>query len=76
MSTRTLGLDLGGTNIKVAVLDGAAVVGRRQVAAGADEGPAVVMANVAAAGVAAVAQWGPIDGGRLGRARALRRRHR
>jgi len=70
-SSRWLGLDLGGTNIKVAVvardtgldedshLD---VVGRRQLASAADRGPPAVMSSLLSAGIDAATRWGPVAG--------------
>jgi glucokinase len=71
MKTRWLGLDLGGTNIKVAVLGGenasaVDVVGCDSQPAGAEHGPATVIDNLAAAGCRAIERWGPIDGAAVG----------
>ncbi len=67
---RWLGLDLGGTNIKVAVLatDGSAttVVGVDQRPAEADLGPDTVLANLGAAGAAAIERWGEVAGAAVG----------
>ncbi|CAN5548675.1 ROK family protein [soil metagenome] len=75
--SRWLGLDLGGTNIKVVVIDRAAeasdepgsrdpVVGQDQYAADAASGPGAVTANLVAAGRDAIERWGPVDGAGLG----------
>jgi glucokinase len=68
---RWLGLDLGGTNIKVAVLsidDGGTptVVGLDQRVAEADLGPARVLDNLAAAGAAAIGRYGNVAGAAIG----------
>jgi glucokinase len=67
---RYLGLDLGGTNIKVAVVTGDPtqpdVVGCDQSPAGAEDGPAAVIANLAAAGRDAIERWGPVSGAAVG----------
>lgn len=67
MTARWLGLDLGGTNIKVAVVEsgenGAVdVVGNDQLPAGADQGPPAVIGNLADAGSEAIGRWGPVAG--------------
>jgi glucokinase len=64
---RWLGLDLGGTNIKVAVLAGdrggpVEVVGSDSQPCGAHDGPPAVIENLAAAGRRAIERWGPIAG--------------
>lgn len=70
-SSRWLGLDLGGTNIKVAVIERdlddrssrhVDVVGRRQVPAEAGRGPYAVVERLVAAGMDAAQRWGPITG--------------
>src|SRR5262245_2821528 len=70
---RHLGLDLGGTNIKLAVLESAVDDGRRggggdpgiawthSAPTRAEEGPAAVVARLGALGRAAMAEQGPID---------------
>lgn len=72
---RWLGLDLGGTNIKVAVieceLDGrqgsqVEVVGRHQVPAVAERGPLAVIDRLIEAGTEAVQRWGRITGAGVG----------
>jgi glucokinase len=70
-SPRWLGLDLGGTNIKVAVVearpaDDPEVVALDQRPAHADRGPDAVVAEVAAAGCDAVQRWGPVAGAGVG----------
>jgi glucokinase len=68
MTQRWLGLDLGGTYIKAAVLvsdgdgDDPELVGCDQRDAGAEHGPQVVVANLAAAGRDAIERWGPVRG--------------
>jgi glucokinase len=67
--SRFLGLDLGGTNIKVAVVESGAephVIGCDDRSAGAEGGPAAVIANLAAAGHEAIRQWGPVEGAAVG----------
>jgi glucokinase len=70
MSQRWLGLDLGGTNIKVAVIEGDPhlphIVGCEQCPAGAEDGPATVIDNLAAAGRHAIERWGPVAGVAVG----------
>jgi glucokinase len=65
-----LGLDLGGTNIKVAVVTGGddtpEIIGCDQRHAGAEDGPATVIANLAAAGLDAIDRWGPVSGAAVG----------
>jgi glucokinase len=68
---RCLGLDLGGTNIKAAVvaIDASGrvdVLGCDQQPSGADSGPPTVLANLAAAGAEAIARWGPVDAAAVG----------
>ena len=67
---RWLGLDLGGTYIKAAVLgtDGSAttIVGLDRCPAGADLGPDAVLTNLGAAGAAAIERWGPVAGAAVG----------
>jgi glucokinase len=67
---RFLGLDLGGTNIKVAVVTGHPeephVIGCDERPAGAEDGPAAVVANLAAAGRDAIERWGPVAGAAVG----------
>jgi glucokinase len=58
---RTVGLDLGGTNIKVAVVDGSDIIHTGQVETHSDEGPKAVVRRIAEAGRAAMAAHGPID---------------
>jgi glucokinase len=62
--TRHLGLDLGGTNIKVAVIerhgDAISTVANFQASTEADEGPAHVVARLIALGRQAIEQHGPI----------------
>jgi glucokinase len=58
---RSVGLDLGGTNIKFAVVDGSTVVHTGQVPTHSDEGPAAVVRRLAAAGHQAIDEFGPID---------------
>jgi glucokinase len=68
---RWLGLDLGGTNIKAAVIavDASGVVdvlGCEQRPSDAEQGPTAVLANLAAAGAEAIARWGPVGGAAVG----------
>ena len=68
---RWLGLDLGGTNIKAAVISVDAsgsvdVLGCDERPAGAEHGPPTVLANLAAAGAEAIARWGPVGGAAVG----------
>jgi glucokinase len=58
---RSIGLDLGGTNIKVAVVDGSNIIHTDQVPTHSNEGPHAVVRRLAAAGRAATAGHGPID---------------
>jgi glucokinase len=58
---RTIGLDLGGTNIKIAVVDGADIIHTDHVPTHSDEGPHAVVRRLAAAGAAAMASHGPIE---------------
>jgi glucokinase len=58
---RTVGLDLGGTNIKYAIVDGADIVQTGHVETHSDEGPKAVVRRLAAAGKDAMASFGPID---------------
>lgn len=71
MTKRWLGLDLGGTNIKAAVISVDAsgsvdVLGCDQRPAGAEHGPPTVLANLAAAGAEAIARWGPVGAAAVG----------
>lgn len=72
---RWLGLDLGGTNIKVAVIERAGsldeagpieVVGRENLPAHAEGGPHAVIDRLIAAGVGACRRWGPVAGVGIG----------
>ena len=67
---RWLGLDLGGTNIKLTVVDDdgdpVAVVGRDVSSTRATSGPDAVIARLVEAGREAIARWGPVDGGAVG----------
>jgi glucokinase len=68
---RWLGIDLGGTNLKLALVErdaaGAlAVVHRHQQPVDTSRGPAPVMADLIAAGVAACDRWGSVDGAGVG----------
>jgi glucokinase len=68
---RWLGLDLGGTNIKAAVVavdpsGSVDVLGCEQRPADAGHGPPTVLANLAAAGEEAIARWGPVSGAAVG----------
>lgn len=64
---RHLGLDLGGTNIKLAVLesgragDAPRVVCTQSAPTWAEDGPAAVVSRVAALGRAAMSEHGPVD---------------
>jgi glucokinase len=51
--TRRLGLDIGGTNVKLAVLEGERVVDRQTTPTGAADGPAAVLERTAALGASA-----------------------
>jgi glucokinase len=67
MPSRHLGLDLGGTNIKTAVLEpgpppGWRVVMQASTPTGALDGPDAVLGRLVAAGEAAVRAAGPLDG--------------
>jgi glucokinase len=68
--TRLLGLDLGGTNIKLTVVEdvGGArcVVGTDAVPTLAERGPVVVIERLAAAGQLAIERWGPVERGGVG----------
>jgi glucokinase len=68
--SRSLGLDLGGTNIKVAVVTGhledPQILGCDERPADAEDGPAAVIANLAAAGRDAIERWGPVTGAAVG----------
>jgi glucokinase len=59
--TRHLGLDLGGTNLKWAVVERAAdawsTLDRGQVPTAAHEGPSAVVARIAATGASAIEAW-------------------
>jgi glucokinase len=59
---RTVGLDLGGTNIKFAVVDGHAAIAQGQVQTHSDQGPAAVARRLADTAKAAMAEHGSIDG--------------
>ncbi len=68
---RVLGLDLGGTNIKVAVVETSAeatpeVVYKDQGPTGAGEGPESVTERLIHLGEVAIAQSGPVDGAGVG----------
>ena len=68
---RLLGLDLGGTNIKVAVVeimddDAPEVVSTAQYATHADRGPNGVTERLIEAGRATIGEIGPVDGAGLG----------
>ena len=67
---RWLGLDLGGTNIKSAVVETGSstveVVGQATVATGAADGPAAVVRRLGEAGRDAIATWGPVQGAGVG----------
>lgn len=67
---RWLGLDLGGTNIKLTVLaddgESVAVVGRDVTSTSAAHGPGAVIARLIDAGREAIGRWGPVDGGAVG----------
>ena len=64
--SRYLGLDLGGTNIKAAVIDGGSsqpeVVATDQAPTHASEGPEAVAAAMVALGASMRDRWGPITG--------------
>ena len=70
MSTLHLGLDLGGTNIKVAVLehegDSTRVIEQRSKPTSAQAGPATVAERIIAAGLSAHDDLGPFDSVGLG----------
>jgi glucokinase len=74
MTRRWLGLDLGGTNIKTAVLavddpsdpHGIEVLGCDQRSADAEQGPQAVIASLIVAGRAAIERLGPVDGAAVG----------
>ncbi|HEY8093641.1 MAG TPA: ROK family protein, partial [Acidimicrobiales bacterium] len=68
---RYLGLDLGGTNIKVAVIEAAddgalEVVGRDSGPTEAAGGPSLVIDRLCELGRGAVARWGPVEGAGVG----------
>jgi glucokinase len=64
---RWLGLDLGGTNIKVAVLEGDATLAAvDQRGADAEGGPDAVIDALATAGREAIDRWGPVAGAAVG----------
>jgi glucokinase len=68
--TRLLGVDVGGTNIKTAVVehagDGYRVVARSTTPTWADEGPLGVLGRIAAAGREAIAAHGPVAAAGVG----------
>ncbi|MBA2338585.1 MAG: ROK family protein [Acidimicrobiia bacterium] len=69
--SRLLGIDFGGTNVKAVVVEdrpGAdpTVVGSGAVPTRADEGPAVVIEQIIAAGRSLLARHGPVDAAGLG----------
>ncbi|MCC6223136.1 MAG: ROK family protein [Thermoleophilia bacterium] len=67
---RTLGLDLGGTNIKAAVLEhgtaGPRIVHEGRLETGAPDGPAAVLERIAELGRRALAAAGPVAAAGLG----------
>lgn len=58
---RTVGLDLGGTNIKVAVVDDQQTIAKSQIPTHASLGPKAVSQRLAEAAFQAVAEHGPLD---------------
>ncbi len=61
---RTVGIDLGGTNVKVAVLDGSdppRVVNEKTTETHAEEGPDAVLERMAALASAAIDDAGPVE---------------
>lgn len=69
--SRLLGIDFGGTNVKAAVVDDPpdadpVVVGSGTVPTRADEGPAVVIEQIIAAGRMMLGRHGPVDAAGLG----------
>jgi glucokinase len=66
VADRWLGLDLGGSTIKAAIVEGGALIERHTVPADTAGGPDVVLGNLASVGAAAMAGWGPITAVGLG----------
>jgi glucokinase len=70
VGTRHLGIDLGGTNIKTAVIEtgpgGCRVVASDRTPTGALDGPDAVVARLVTAAASAVRAVGPVDGVGLG----------
>jgi glucokinase len=64
--TLRLGLDLGGTNVKCAVLDGERVVGQASAPTRSADGPEAVLARVAELGRTTAAPFGPVAAAGLG----------
>lgn len=65
-ATRHLGLDLGGTNIKLVVLEDARVVATGTVPTGGHRGPEAVIARLVEVGREAIEAYGPVGAAGVG----------